>query len=56
MKDRNECRAEILRLYHKHSPHCTWEDVARILESLEQDGETIAYPGPLMWALREGAR
>jgi hypothetical protein len=54
--NRDECRVEILRLYQKHSPHCTWEDVARELESSEQDDKTVGYPRIWMWLLREGAR
>jgi hypothetical protein len=40
--NRDECRVEILRLYQKHSPHCTWE--------------AVGYPRIWMWLLREGAR
>jgi hypothetical protein len=54
--NRDECRAEILPLYHKHTPRCTWKDVARELETLEQNGEVMPYSRLLIWLLREGAR
>jgi hypothetical protein len=54
--NRDECRAEILRLYKDYTPPYTWRELDEIFTRNEKKCEAMKYPAPIYWLLREGAR
>lgn len=53
---RDECRAEILRLYKDYTPRYTWRELDEIFTRNEESGQPMKYHCIRSWLLREGAR
>ncbi len=53
---RDECRAEIMRLYRHYTPRYTWRELDETFTRNEEAGQPMKYSRILYWLLREGAK